>query len=178
MTGEPERDEASHGRLTTRPATAADFACVLDLNADWQHFTSPLDLGSLERLHGEAAVHLVAESGGRVVGFALAFREGASYASPNYRWFSGKYERFLYVDRVVVARARHRAGVGSALYREVIAVARRQGLPRVVCEIDAEPPNAASAAFHERFGFVEVGTQWVGDGAKRVSLRCLSLGAG
>jgi predicted GNAT superfamily acetyltransferase len=37
--------------------------------------------------------------------------------------------------------------------------------------VNIEPPNPGSDAFHAGRGFVEVGTQWVADGTKRVSLR-------
>ncbi len=40
----------------------------------------------------------------------------ASYDSVNYRWFAERYERFLYVDRVVVAAAQHGRGFGLAQY--------------------------------------------------------------
>ena len=40
----------------------------------------------------------------------------------------------------------------------LLAFARSRGAPVVVCEFDVDPPNPASRAFHERFGFREVGT--------------------
>lgn len=166
---------AVEAAFATRPATPSDFAEILRLNAEWQHVTSPLDELALARLDAQAAAHRVAVAGGRVIGFALALREGADYASPNYRWFARAYDTFLYVDRVVVARAHQRAGVGSSLYDDLIACARALALPRVVCEIDAQPPNAVSDAFHTRRGFVEVGSLWIAEGAKRVSLRSLAL---
>jgi predicted GNAT superfamily acetyltransferase len=46
---------------------------------------------------------------------------------------------------------------------------------RVTCEFDIEPPNPASARFHGRFGFREVGRQNVAYAAKAVSLQELLL---
>jgi predicted GNAT superfamily acetyltransferase len=40
----------------------------------------------------------------------------------------------------------------------------------VACEYDVEPPNDASARFHARFGFGEVGRQRLA-GGKQVSLQ-------
>ena len=61
--------------------------------------------------------------------------------------------------------------IGSRLYEDLFDFARAQQLERVTCEYNIEPPNEASRAFHDRFGFQEVGTQWVANGAKRVSLQ-------
>jgi predicted GNAT superfamily acetyltransferase len=154
-----------------RQATAADFDEILRLNADWVHFTSALDRAALERLHSQAAYHEVVESGGRVVAFLLALREGADYASPNYVWFSERGGEFLYIDRVIVDASAQGGGLASMLYEDLFAFAGRHSIPRVVCELDIEPPNKASERFHDARGFREVGTQWVANGSKRVSLR-------
>jgi predicted GNAT superfamily acetyltransferase len=154
-----------------RATTTADLPAVLALNAEWEHFTSALDASSLASLHGQAAYHRVVVSDGRVVAFLLALREGADYASPNYRWFADAGRPFLYVDRVVVSRLEQGRGLGEALYDDIFEFASAEGVGRVVCEVDVDPPNAASIRFHDRFGFVEVGTQLVGGGTKRVSLR-------
>lgn len=164
--------------MLIRDATAADFADILRLNTEWVHFTSHLDGPSLELLHEQATYHRVVEVDGCVVAFLLALREGASYDSPNYRWFAEKGGAFLYIDRVVVDHARHGAGIARSLYDDVFLCARSWGVTRVVCELDIEPPNEPSRRFHDRLGFHEVGTQWVAGGTKRVSLREAAVGAG
>lgn len=158
-------------RPVIRDATVTDFAAILKLNFDFVHFTSPLDEPALARLHGQAACHRVVESNGRVVAFLLAVRDGADYASPNYAWFARRGGSFLYIDRVIVDASAQGAGLASLLYDDVIAFARAACVPSIVCELDAEPPNEPSRRFHERHGFVEVGTQRVAGGAKLVSLR-------
>jgi hypothetical protein len=160
---------------TIRDAQEADLPAVLRLNRAWEHVTSPLDLASLARLHDQAAYHRVMLSESRIAAFLLALGPGADYASPNYRWFEEASTGFLYIDRIVVDAAYQRLGAGAALYDDVLTFAGRQGVRRLVCEVDAEPLNAASDAFHARRGFVEVGSQWVAGGAKRVSLRELEL---
>jgi predicted GNAT superfamily acetyltransferase len=160
-----------------RPATLADIDAILGLNAEWEHFTSPLDPSGLVRLHGQSAYHRVVEVDGRVVAFLLALLEGADYASRNYRWFAdAEGEPFLYVDRIVVALTEQGSGLGAALYDDLFAFAGAEGIGRIVCEVDIEPPNGISSGFHDRYGFMEVGTQWVGGGAKRVSLREAAVG--
>jgi predicted GNAT superfamily acetyltransferase len=154
-----------------RPATEDDFGTILRLNSEWEHVTSPLDLAGLARLHGQAAYHRVVEQDSEVVAFLLALREGAEYDSPNYRWFDRSDGVFLYIDRVVVASDQQGKGLASAFYDDLFEFARAERVERVTCEVDLEPPNEASDAFHSRYGFVEVGTQWVALGTKRVSLR-------
>lgn len=160
-----------------RDATPGDFDGILALNAESVSFLSPLTRDRLQALHGRAALHRVVEDQGGVVAFLLAFGEGVAYDSPNYQWFAARYDRFLYVDRVVVAREAQGKGQGSLLYRDLFERAARENVSVVTCEYDVEPPNPASARFHERFGFREVGRQWVAGGAKLVSLQAVAFPA-
>lgn len=159
-----------------RDATPDDFPAVLRMNLESERFLSPMDEPRLRQLSAAAAVHRVACVGDGVAAFLLAFREGANYDSLNYRWFASRYERFLYIDRVVVDAAYQGRQLGGELYRDVFGIARQWDLPLVVCEFDVEPPNEASRRFHARFGFAEVGEQRVG--TKKVSLQAASLAAG
>lgn len=154
-----------------RSATPADFEAILRLNRDWEHFTSPLDRVGLARLHTQALCHRVSEHDSQVVAFLLAFGPGADYDSPNYRFFDDAGGDFIYIDRIVVGLARQRSGIGDALYDDLLGLARGRGVARLVCEVDLDPLNVVSDRFHTRRGFVEVATQWVDDGRKRVSLR-------
>lgn len=160
-----------------RDATPTDFDAILALNAESVAFLSPLTAARLALLHGQAALHRVVEDQGAVVAFLLAFREGATYDSPNYRWFVERYERFLYVDRVVVSRQLQARGAGTTLYRDVLEAAARDEVPLVTAEIDLEPPNPVSLRFHESFGFREVGRQRVAGGTKLVSLQAVAIGS-
>jgi predicted GNAT superfamily acetyltransferase len=69
-----------------------------------------MDAEHLAHLHGQAAYHRVTEVGPSVAAVLLAFREGADYDSPNYRWFAKRYDSFLYIDRVVVSASHRRRG--------------------------------------------------------------------
>ena len=158
-----------------RAAAPADFPAILALNAESVHFLSPLDAPRLQHLHAQAAYHRVVEIDGVVAAFLLALREGADYASPNYRWFAQRYREFLYIDRIVVSTMQQGQGLGALLYEDLFAFARTSGVTRVTCEFDLEPPNPASARFHARFGFREVGTQRLAGGRKQVSLQARTL---
>ena len=154
-----------------RDAQAGDFDAILALNEASVSLLSPLSPRRLAGLHAQAALHRVAEREGEVIGFLLAFREGADYDSLNYLWFAGRYPQFLYVDRVVVADAARGQGVGALLYRDMFEFAAASGARLVACEFDIDPPNPLSEQFHARFGFREAGRQWVADGRKQVSLQ-------
>ena len=158
-----------------RDAKPADFPQILALNEESVHFLSPLTAQRLAQLHGEAAYHRVIEADGRIAGFLLAFREGCTYDSVNYRWFAAHYGRFLYIDRIVVSVAYQGQGLGPRLYADLFAFARQNDTAIVTCEFDIDPPNEASRRFHERYGFREVGSQSVACGKKRVSLQAVSL---
>lgn len=158
-----------------RDAVAADAPAMLALNAESVHFLSPLDAEGLAALRAQACCCRVAGAPGVVHGFLLALREGAGYASPNYRWFAARYARFVYIDRIVIGAAGRGQGLGVALYEDLIGYARHAQAERVVAEFDVEPPNPASARLHERFGFREVGQQSLYGGVKRVSLQALEL---
>ena len=155
-----------------RPAGAADHDRILALNLESEEMLSPMDAARLRALDAMSAYHrVVVDEAGEVAAFLLAFREGAEYDSPNYRWFVQHYPRFLYVDRVVVASTHQGRGIGGLLYRDLFAFARETGVDTVTCEYYTVPANQASRRFHAGFGFAEVGSQWVADGRKQVSLQ-------
>ena len=154
-----------------RDATPADFPAILALNLESEALLSPLDHARLARLHAPAAYHRVACENGAVVAFLLVFAEGADYDSPNYRWHAARLARFFYVDRIAVATSHQGRKLGARLYEDLFAFARARSVVTIACEFYVEPLNAASQRFHAGFGFREVGTQWVAEGTKKVSLQ-------
>ena len=161
-----------------RALLPADYPAVLQINQDSVHFLSPLSEAALHAICIESNCALVVEDGGEVVAFLLTLPPGAMYRSVNYRWFAEHYAQFLYVDRVVVSLRHLRRGYGERLYAAVMAFANAHGIARIACEFDLHPPNHASLAFHEGYGFGEVGTQLLPGGEKSVSLRILELAGG
>jgi predicted GNAT superfamily acetyltransferase len=157
--------------LSLRTAVAADFNAILALNEESVAALSPLDLERLSRLHARAARHCVVVDDAAVVAFVLALRESADYDSPNFQWFVARYERFLYVDRIVVSRNARGRGAGTLLYRDLFEFAAASSVDLITCEYDLDPPNLRSQRFHAKFGFAEVGRQRVAGGRKQVSLQ-------
>lgn len=98
----------------------------------------------------------------------MAFDEGADYDSPNYLWFRARHSRFVYVDRIVVDPAMRKRGLALLLYEDLFRCAAGAGHDRIVCEVNSDPPNPASDAFHAALGFVEVGHAVLHGGAKTV----------
>jgi predicted GNAT superfamily acetyltransferase len=145
-----------------RPIVPADHAAVLARNEAHVELLSPLDEPRLVALLGLADLGCVVEHDGHDVGFVLTFAGGAAYDSENYRWFSARHESFYYLDRVVVDPSVRRSGLGTRVYDEIEDRART--LAPIMClEVNADPPNEPSLAFHHGRGYVEVGQQLAGD---------------
>ena len=100
--------------------------------------------------------------------FLLAFDQKAIYESPNYLWFRERYRQFVYIDRVVVSPLMRGHGYARALYINLFAHAREEGHTLVVCEVNCEPPNRVSDAFHAAMQFTEVGRTQIHHGSKTV----------
>ena len=160
-----------------RPATPEDYEQILKLNEESVHFLSPLSKERLTHLHQQSEILKVIEVDGLVEAFVLALREGNDYDSVNYIWFTKNYNKFLYIDRVVVSVKQQGSGLGKLLYEEVFKHAKSIEIPVVTAEIDIEPPNPVSLKFHEKFGFKEVGKQSVAGGKKIVSLQAAPIEA-
>ncbi len=105
----------------------------------------------------------------------MAFDEGADYDSPNYLWFLERHRHFVYVDRIVVNAAMRKRGLAQMLYEDLFRCAADAGHDRIVCEVNSDPPNPASDAFHAALGFVEVGHAAIHGGTKTVRYLSRSL---
>jgi hypothetical protein len=94
----------------------------------------------------------------------LTFDQTADYDSPNFLWFRARYPAFVYVDRIVVAPRARGSGLARMLYEQLFERARAAGHDKVVCEVNADPPNPASDTFHRTLDFVEVGSALLPNG--------------
>ncbi len=150
---------------------------ILSLNEELVHFLSDMDLNKYLEMSKEATLNKVALIDNQFAGFIMAFCEGKKYDSVNYKWFEQRYDKFLYVDRIVISPCHHGKGVGKELYKKLFLFAKENGYDIVTCEINIEPPNPGSLEFHKKMGFKEVGTQSInGKGSNKiVSLQAVSL---
>ncbi len=147
------------------PFSAALFESLLALNN--------AHAGELSYKTAEAFRELIAASHvtlAEPTGLALlvAFSEASTYDNPNFRWLHGRYQRFIYIDRVVVSEAARGQGLARRLYAELENRAVDEKRERLVCEINLDPPNPASDQFHVALGFSPVGSQALPGGAKTV----------
>ena len=162
-------------QLTLRDSQEGDFKSIVLLNDAEVAQTSAMDIDRLRHLHGLSDHHKVAEVEGRIAGFVLAIRSGALYENDNFSWFTERVGDFMYVDRIVIGSRFAGMGIGSALYADLFLRSRALGIATITCEYNLIPPNPASRAFHDKFGFSELGTQWVADGTKQVSLQSAAI---
>jgi predicted GNAT superfamily acetyltransferase len=146
---------------------------LLTLNNDHSVELSRLELNRMVDLIAGAFVALSIENGGALL---ISFDQDAGYDNPNFKWFHGRFERFVYVDRIVVSRLARGRGYARMLYETLFLRAQAAGHDRIVCEINTDPPNPGSDAFHAGFGFVEVGRGAIHGGAKSVRYmsRCIA----
>jgi predicted GNAT superfamily acetyltransferase len=142
-----------------RDATPGDWPAILALNEESVHFLSPMDTARLTQLAKAACYLRVIEEDGILAAFLLGFRKGADYDSPNFLWFDARFDDFVYVDRVVVSPEFRGRRLADRLYDDFETFARANGVARVTCEVNVEPPNPVSLRFHARRGFREVGRE-------------------
>ena len=161
---------------------AVDLREIAPADAAWLEAENNAAVPNVNALPGsglialadQAAYRRIALDDGKPVGFLIAFAPGADYRSENYVWFSGRYDDFLYIDRVVVSDAARGQGIGGVLYQDLFDFARGK-TARITCEVNEQPPNPGSLRFHERLGFSVVGRQETEGGAKAVALLARAL---
>lgn len=107
--------------------------------------------------------------------FLITFNQSADYDSPNFIWFQKKYERFVYMDRIVVSVDARGQGFARGLYERLFETAKQDAIQTIVCEVNVDPPNPGSDAFHEGLGFSEVGHAVLEDRSKTVRYLCKQL---
>lgn len=145
---------------------------VLELNRVNVEVLSPMDEAKFRYFVKASDMFQVAEADGEPVAFLIALREGLpDYTSENYIWFSKQYNKFLYVDRIVIDEKARGLGVGRKIYDGVFERAAQAGIDRVTAEVDVIPYNGPSLKFHEIMGFKEVGQQVIRGGEIKVSLQ-------
>lgn len=153
-----------------RRAGPENHEAILAINAQGVPGVSALDAAKLARLDAAADPLLVAAQDGNIAAYLIAFRPDAAYEGTCFQWFREHHPGSLYIDQVAVGSDWRRSGVASDLYRALEIAARERGLDSLTCEVNLEPPNPQSMAFHRVRGFQEVAVLDVPDG-RRVSLQ-------
>jgi uncharacterized protein len=143
-----------------------DSAHVLSLNNAHARETSELDEERVAALLRMAFYVRGIDRG--ATAFLVALDHNAAYKNENFEWFKVRRQPFVYIDRVIVAETARGRGIAKALYEDLFAAAKLAGHERVVSEVNVDPPNPASDAFHAAMGFAAVGEATIHNGAKTV----------
>ena len=118
------------------------------------------DVPNLDRLKKliDWSSHLIVVRDNDISGFIILMREGQNYDSLNYEFFNSQSFPFLYVDRIAIKDGHRRKGLGRMIYEKTIDIAKDLEVS-TCCEVNTIPRNDPSLAFHDTFGFREVGTK-------------------
>ena len=137
----------------------AELQSIYDLNqANTPEVGSLESINHLQKLIGFSAYNLLLLSDDEIIGFIICMREGARYGSENYKFFTQRLKKFLYVDRVAIDSRHRRAGLGQAIYLDIFVQASNDSLP-IALEVNTQPVNQPSLNFHEKMGFDQIGTR-------------------
>ena len=159
-------------KFRPRPYAVNDKSWVHGLNTVHEVELSPLTEDGLHSLMAGATYSAVVDD---KAAFIAAFDQDAVYESPNFQWFRQTLPRFVYVDRIAVDKNHHGQGIARQLYEDLFDYARANGHDKVVCEVNAIPPNPGSDAFHAAKGFTQIGAAELPERGKSVSYLCKTL---
>ncbi len=144
--------------ITIRDVREHELDSVLALNNAAGPSILPMDAAKVRFFWENADYFRVAEQDGQVSGFLVAFGQDAPHDSSNFQWFRERLPRFLYIDRIVIARPRRGGGRGRAFYADVQSFAEVRW-PQLCCEVFLQSGNDPALLFHGSFGFRELGQQ-------------------
>jgi predicted GNAT superfamily acetyltransferase len=150
-----------------RDLSDRDLGRVLEINQANTPEVGSVDAGRLGFLFDESAIALAAIVRSELVGFTLVLPPGSAYDSVNYRWFANRGDDVMYLDRVAIDAGHRGLGLGRALYASVLdrIATHHTSMTSLGLEVNIEPPNPVSMAFHQKLGFTEVGRQMTPYGA-------------
>ena len=140
-------------RLSTCTLNESDLELLYTLNQqNVPELGSLVCTANLKSLIEKSLKILILKELDQIIGFCLLFKEDSSYDSPNYLYFKNKFDKFLYIDRVVVASDFTGNGGGKLMYDQVFKIAALENLT-VCCEVNEKPLNKVSLSFHKKLGF-------------------------
>jgi predicted GNAT superfamily acetyltransferase len=183
--------------MTTPEIQPLHFATdsLLALNNDHSIELSPLTLAELDLLIRESFFSATINDSDALI---IAFDQSSLYQHVNFLWFRVFFEKalqqsaslsssgaprtelaygsleptananFVYVDRVVTSPAARGKGYARALYAELFQRAKSAGHTRIASEVNLDPPNPASDAFHASLNFHEIGRAAIHNNTKTV----------
>ena len=162
--------------VVIRSIVPADLGQILEINEANVPEVGSVDVDRMSYLLAQSPIALAVDLDGWTVGFCLVMPSDSDYDSVNYRWFTARYDDFMYLDRVAFEAEAQGRGLGTLLYAEVDRLMVERGDSHLALEVNVDPPNEPSLAFHARRGFLEVGQQDTPYGI-RVSMQMRDVGS-
>ena len=155
-----------------RPLTTADLGWAQALNQAHGEELSYLSPEAFSARVASARFAFVSEPR---AGFLLAFDAPPVGDTTNFDWLKARAPNGVYVDRIVIDPKRRGEGRARTLYETLFETAAIRGADAITCEINVDPPNPASQAFHEAMGFRRIGEASLFGGRKTVAYLALDL---
>ena len=155
--------------ITIRDVQEHELDAILAMNNAAGSGILPMNQAQIRYFWQNADYFRVAETGDCLVGFLIAMTRDADYESSNFRWFKERYDAFVYIDRIVIAKGQRSAGIGRLFYADVQSFAETRA-PALVAEVFMEESTHPALLFHGSFGFHEVGQHQMPDSPLRAAM--------
>jgi predicted GNAT superfamily acetyltransferase len=136
------------------PILPAHHAAILRNNLEFVYWLSPLDNPALTDLLGHADYAQQLNAGEAVL---IAYDGHGPYRHKNVDWLSARLDNYMYIDRVVIGAAAQGQGAGRRLYADLEIAAQARGHTHIACEVNTQPDNPGSHAFHKALGYEAIG---------------------
>ena len=155
--------------FTLRDVKHSDIDRIVQINKSAIPAVNYVSYNEFEWFLNRKLYFKIAEnSHGAISGFLLVLPSGLEYNSLNYKWFSRRYDKFAYIDRIVIMDEFKKNGIGKSLYLDLEKNIGEYEF--IACEFNIEPPNPISKKFHESLNYEKVGHQLTENQTKKVSL--------
>ncbi len=155
--------------FTLRDAKYSDIDKIVQINKSAIPAVNYVSYNEFEWFLNRKLYFKIAENfHGAITGFLLVLPSGLEYKSLNYKWFSRRYDKFAYIDRIVIMDEFKKNGIGKSLYLDLEKNISEYEL--IACEYNIEPPNPISKKFHKSLNYENVGHQLTENETKKVSL--------
>lgn len=109
--------------------SSAHYAQILKINVHFVHWLAPLDMDELQYILSKASYARQIDDG---QGVLIGYGHDAPYLEhENMNWLSKKFDKFFYIDRVIIDEKAIGQGLGRMLYEDLENYARAAGYPRL-----------------------------------------------
>ena len=153
--------------------TEAHYDTVLNLNAEFVHWTAPMDRAELDIILSHASYARQINDG---AGILIGYAHDTDYPDhKNLIWLRQRLTNFFYIDRILIDVSAQGQRLGQGLYNDISDFARARGHSHLACEVNTRPDNPNSHRFHLRFGFEAIGEQDFPNYNKSVRYYALAL---